>query len=528
MKEKILKQDKIIKIDDEKGNLLDFIKKSKISIILIVVFALFAFGQRLISSGFSIDAEFYIYYLDTTQNWDWWISLSRWGLVFLNNYLLQMGTLPIFISNFLTVLFMIMYSITYNYLFYTLIPKKYEKAYLKYQFIFPIIFITNPIFAEQYNFVIQNAGVALAILIIPISLLLIHKAMQEKNKIKKSLLYICAICISILSFGVYQSIILLYIATVVVCYLLKVIKENDNNWIYLLKQIGLFIVIAGVWLVISKMFGQNTTYLQSAWLSSGIVQCIYNIKECVKNVLLCNNMFYNVGYLVSILVSVIAVIYLTIKRKLKIGIVIGIVALLMAPFYIMIVTGVDQLKRTQFNYSFTVGIIIMLAIVLLSQSEKLRDVTVLGVIFAVGIAYMQSYTTSTLFYTADVVYESDKALSYKLVERIEEKEWYDSEKEYTLIFVGKYDPNLKNVYLQSEIIGYSFYNFDWLNAFGTNNRTHAFLSILGYDFKMPSLEQIEQAKEYVEENDTKAWPNVEAIQLLNENTIVVRLSKEIR
>ena len=528
MNKEKLKEDKMIKVEDEESNIVEFIKKSKFSIIIIVIFALFAFGQRLISSSFSIDTEFYIYNLNNTENWNWWIGLSRWGLVFLNKYFLQMGTLPIYASNFLTVLFMIMYSIAYNYLFYTLISEKYKKAYLKYQFIFPIIFITSPIFAEQYNFVIQNAGVALAILIIPVSILLIHKAMQEKNKIKKVLLYIFAICISILAFGVYQSIILLYIVSVVVCYLLKVIKENDNNWIYLFKQIGIFIVIAGAWLVISKILGQNTTYLQSAWLSSGIVQCICNIKECVKNVLLCDSMFYNIGYIVAILSSIIAFIYLAIKRKLKIGMIIGIVALLMSPFYVMIVTGVDQLKRTQFNYSFTVGIIIMLAVVFLSQKEKLKYVTVVGVIFAVGLAYMQSYTTSTLFYTSDVVYESDKALSHKLVERIEEKEWYDSEKEYRLVFVGRYDNNLKNAYLQGEVIGDSFYNFEWRDVLGANNRTHAFLAILGYDFKMPPLEKIEQAKEYVEENNTKAWPSTEAIQLLDEDTIVVRLSEEIR
>ena len=161
----------------EYNDIVVFLKKSKISIIIIVLFTLFAFGQRLISGGFSIDTELYINQLETGGNDSWWISLSRWGLVFLNDFL-QMGTLPIFASNFLTVVIMIIYSIAYNYLFYTLIDEKYKEIFVKFQFIFPIIFITNPIFAEQYNFVWQNVSMAIAILIIQVSILLVNHGIE--------------------------------------------------------------------------------------------------------------------------------------------------------------------------------------------------------------------------------------------------------------------------------------------------------------------------------------------------------------
>lgn len=98
----------------KKDSIVNFLKQSKVSIIIIIVFALFAFGQRLISGGFSIDTELYIDQLGMGANESWWIGLSRWGLVFLNNFL-QMGSLPIFAENYLTLIFMIMYSITYNY-----------------------------------------------------------------------------------------------------------------------------------------------------------------------------------------------------------------------------------------------------------------------------------------------------------------------------------------------------------------------------------------------------------------------------
>ena len=510
----------------EYNDIVVFLKKSKISIIIIVLFTLFAFGQRLISGGFSIDTELYINQLETGGNDSWWISLSRWGLVFLNDFL-QMGTLPIFASNFLTVVIMIIYSIAYNYLFYTLIDEKYKEIFVKFQFIFPIIFITNPIFAEQYNFVLQNAGMAIAILMIPVSILLVNHGIEEENKIKKVFCYLVAVGMSIIGFAVYQSIILLYIATVAVCYLLKVIKDKDNNWIYLLKQIGIFLFIAAIYFVISRILGQqDTTYLQSAWTKDGIKQCLINIAYCIKNVLYCDTIFYNIGYIISIFVGIGMIVHLAIKKQLKIGIVLATIGILMAPFYIMIITGVDQLKRTQFNYSFVIGIMINLLIGFLAQRKSLKYLLVIGLVFVIGMAYIQSYTTANLFYTADITYKKDEYFAHELAGRIEEKEWYNDNEEYTIVFVGEHLPDLKNAYLKSEIIGRSFFEFDYQYIYGVNQRATAFLNILGHDFNMATAEEFENAKQYAEENNMPIYPKADSIQLLENNKIMVRLSEE--
>ena len=164
-----------------KNEFLEYLKKSKVSIIIIVGFVLFAFGLRLISQSFSIDTEIYINEIGKEGRWQWLISLNRWGLVLLNQ-LFQMNTLPIYASNFLTVLFIIAYSIGFNYLFYTYMKEEYKENFLKYQFIFPILFVTNPIFAEQYNFILQNASVAFTVLLIPIILLVIDKASGYQKK----------------------------------------------------------------------------------------------------------------------------------------------------------------------------------------------------------------------------------------------------------------------------------------------------------------------------------------------------------
>lgn len=511
---------------EEKDNLVEFIKKSKYSIIIISLFALFAFGERIISNSISIDTELYIHQIGIAGRWDWWISLNRWGLVILNKFF-QMDSLPIFASNYVTVILMIAYSVVFNYLFYINIKEEYKDKFIKYQFIFPIIFITNPIFAEQYNFILQNVSLAFSILMVPCILLLINKASDTNNKIQKAIYYILSLIILVFIFGVYQSVILLYIVTVVVCYLLKVLKEENNCWRFLVKQIGIFMLAAIIYFIIGKVLSEaSTSYLQSAWFEENIKQCLKNILVCIKSVLKCETIFYNFGYILSILISLTSIIYLAIKKKLKIGVVIATIGLLLAPFYIMFITGVDQLKRTQFNYSFVIGFIMMLTVVFLSNKEKLKYIRNITIIVVLIIAYTQSYITANLFHTVDMVYKSDEVFAHRLVQKIEEKQWYEKGKYYTLIFVGKHCSDLKNVYLKSEVIGSSFFEFDYQYIYGVNSRAHAFLNILGYKFRGPSEEKFEKAKKYVEENKIKSWPSEESVVLINEDTIIVRLSEE--
>ena len=262
-----------------------------------------------------------------------------------------------------------------------------------------------------------------------------------------------------------------------------------------------------------------------AWLKDSVEQCLKNIYVCVKAVIKCEGIFYNIGYVISILISAIFIIYLCKKKKLKIGVIISIFGLLSAPFYIMIITGVDQLKRTQFNYPFVAAIVIMYTVIYLSKIDKLRWLKNAFIVLVCILAYTQSYNTANLFNTVDVQYRSDEAFAYDLMSKIESKDWYNPKEDYKIIFVGRHQKQLKNVYLKSEVIGSSFFAFDYEYIYGVNSRGITFLNILGYKLEQPTAAEFEEAKKYVEENNIKEWPNEEAIKLVD-NKIIVRLSEE--
>ena len=81
-------------------------------------------------------------------------------------------------------------------------------------------------------------------------------------------------------------------------------------------------------------------------------------------------------------------------------------------------------------------------------------------------------------------------------------------------------------YQKGEIIGESFFTFGKEDSCGISGRGNLFFNILGYDFKMPTVEEYYAARNFVKEEQMKTWPNDEAIKLMDDDKIVVKLSNE--
>lgn len=491
---------------------IEYLTKSKKSILIILIVLVVTYWGRLISNSFSIDTELYIQ--DYTSSIGWWLNLERWGLVILNK-IFKVGPLIIPLNTIITVICIFLYSILFNYLFYINIEKKYNKNFIKYQYLFPLIFITNPIFAEQYNFLNQSLAVSLAICLIVISLIL-------SNTNNKWWCYVLNVLINAVAFGTYQAIIPLYIVTVVACYFLRCTTYKKNEWNYLIKQILIFLISAIIYILISKMLSDGNSYLQSGWETSGL-KCFQYIYYVIIDMIKCNTIFYNVGYLIALALIILMNLYFLIKKKNNLGTLIASIGLILAPFYIMIITGVDQLKRTQFNYSFTIGFIFLAIILLINKKEMFKKVLL---ITGITISFNQAYVSSSLFYSDHVRFENDVVYANKLQSLIEEKSWYDENKEYTLIFLGQKKNKGVNSYIEGEILGKSFFSFDYQYHYGVSQRANALLATQGYYYKKPTAEEYEKAKEYALKNDLEYMPSKKCIYNIN-NTIIIRLSKEI-
>ncbi len=509
-------------IKNKKLTLAEFIKTSKISILITIIFLLFGYGQRLFSIAFSIDTELYI--RSYISNYTWWLSLDRWGLVLFNKFF-KLGPLPIFQTNILTFSLIIVYSVLLNYLFYLYIDEKYEKKFICWQFVFSLIFISSPIFAEIYNFAILNAAVAAGICLIALAQIILQKASLIKDKFYKNCLLILTIVLGTFSFGIYQAIIPLYILIVTSLYFLQCLKEKNSSFNWLLKQIIIFGIIAILYFVINNCIGISNDYLNNGWLKGNISQCIINIFQAFKELLKGKSIFYNYGYVISIGLIIIYNIYKIFKKKTNFGLILSSLGLVLGPLYIFILTGEIQLKRTQFNYPYTIAFIFLLLMIFL-QNKKAHNIYLRGLVSLVILyfAYSQMMITGNLFYTDSVRYQKDVELAAKIQNRIESQEWYDKNKKYTLIFYGRIKNQTVNSYIKGEIIGKSFFEFDYKYHYGVSDRATAFLESLGYYYNAPTIAEFDEAKKYA--TTLPSLPNKNCI-FNKENYIIVKLSDDI-
>lgn len=505
-------------------DLNDYLKKSKLSIWISIAFLFASYGLMLISSSFSIDSECYIN--DPIYEFNWWKNLGRWGLTFINK-LFNLKNLVLYFNDYLTVIMLILFIIAFGYLIYLYMPKEYEKAYLKTQFILPIIFLSSPIFAEQFSFSMQNVAVSLGMLLIAVLFIAYYYA-KNLDKKYKYFIYLVGMIITSIVFGIYQSLIALYVAVVIILYFLKCLNEKDNCFKFLITELIRFLLSFIIYFVICKLTSNGNNYLQTGY-SAGIIVVLKNIYNIIVSMIKNETIFYNISYSIALIILLFLFIKISKDKKMNLGIVLSFIGLVLMPYFIMIITGVDQYKRTQFNYPLFIGFIILFGtLVLLTNNKKIvKSIGYVCLVFALGIAYKQTLITATLFQTHEQIYNEDIRNVQKIESIIENKDWYDENTYYKLILVGKLEPKSKTEYLKGEIIGQSFFEFEYDKHYGVNSRGVIFMNNLGNNYQLSDKKEFEFAKEYVQKNQLAIFPNKDSAQLIDNDTIIIRLSEEM-
>ena len=152
-------------LHNEKDLFLKFIRESKLLIGAILFFLLLSYGIKLTYYSFSIDTEFIL--TNYHQQLGAWKSIGRIGLV-LTKSLLFLEKFNPYVANFLTYFTFAVACILLSYLLQRILQEHRKPVAIM---IVPILFLTHPIFAEQFNFILQSFEVALAILFLVIALL---------------------------------------------------------------------------------------------------------------------------------------------------------------------------------------------------------------------------------------------------------------------------------------------------------------------------------------------------------------------
>lgn len=502
-----------------KSDILEFMKYCKentLSIILIILFTLMTYGMKIFNYSISIDTEKLI------NEYDWqldtWATFGRFGLVFTKK-LFGLKPFNAYISCFMMVVAIVIFGITWSYVMSYFSFEKNKKSLINC--VFPIIFITAPLFTEQFNFILQSFEVAFAIILCSIAVFFISKWTIKSNN---NLYLIISIICMVWGFGTYQAIVALYISGALACYILIYIAnkkgnvEIDKNYfkISVIKYLVTFIIgYVGYYIVdkiVAALYGASKyVYGMIKWGTEPAIESIKNILRYVRYGLFGDGLFYSKVFLVCVLVlGVYAIVNIFSKGKDKFLFLCATGVFIISPFLLSIYIGNGLIPRMQFNYQFVIATVLYLIIWML-KDKKAKGIIM---IVALCIAMNQSYTVVRLFTSEQLKYEDDVKLAQEISEKIESL-GLGEYPEYPVVLVGRHTS-----YIPDKVVG-EFIGVSWFEFGGNSSRAIGFMKALGYNYIEATQEQISEGYEIAE--SMEAWPSTNSVQFKN-GLIIVKLS----
>ncbi|HIU76811.1 MAG TPA: glucosyltransferase domain-containing protein [Candidatus Pelethocola excrementipullorum] len=508
---------------EEKNNFLKFVSSYKKMILLLAVVMLYCYGMRLFYYDISIDSEIA---LDSQSTMTLsWIGINRFGL-WLTKKIFMINTFVPYASNFLMILFLGCSAFTFCYCIWQWNGK--NEKYKLFYYVFPLLYVTAPIFAEQFNFALQGFEIAWATFLCILSAYFTGKWIF----LKKSILWMASgVLLMIWALGSYQAFSSLYIAVVLISFMLYYQNEDFSGittWFGAgLKHAAVFVIsFIGYTLatkLITAYFNLDSSYVNNMflWKVDGIKSCIFNILgDALRIYFSAWPLFFRRAFLPAMLAAVILLLYRGWKcRKKEYWIfVIASLLLMLSPLFLSIVSGNYQPIRGQLVYPLLLAFVFAY---LTTINKKVVSYVLLAASLYVALGQGQSLTR--LFHTSHFTYESDKELAGDVHSRIAQVGADRGMQEYPVVFIGAKSIQKMEDTVDGDVIGHSFFEWDQAAYAGSTERIVNLCKSLGYgDLYMPSQEQVEFAQEY--SHNMPVWPATGSVQVLND-FVVIKLSE---
>ncbi len=499
-----------------------FVKTNSFYVFIMSLFIFFAWSIKLVHHHIEFDTLACID--NSSQTPRMWISLDKSALAILKK---SLGLLPVtaYASYFLLIVSFIVCGTVSAFMYSYLLGQNRNKSMVP--FVFPILFSTSPLFADLLNFVIQAFEIPFAFLLSTIACFLITRWALSLNH--KNILYpLIAVLFMAFSFGIYQSIIFIYLSLAFTCYILiyysnskNYIKANKNFFTAsIIKYASTFIVAFILHNLLNKFVQHvlkivplnhhfNSYYM---WDKHSKAQCISDIKRYAHDIYFGQGVVYSKYFIIAVILILGYAIcnLLFTKNKNKILLFLATAILVILPVSLSIFTGNYLIQRTQCSYQVIFAFAFMFLLLWLKNMKKSRIIAFI-LVFALG--FSQCVTMNQLYEMEYRNREQDNYIAQDIISKIDT---VAGEKTTTPIaFVG----NRINYIVgalppQDGLLGISIFQLP--NAF-----KFPLFHYLGRNYVVASPEQESKAKEIA--TDMPVWPNPDSVKYTDE-VIVVKLS----
>jgi len=508
-------------------NLINYIKKHGIQLVLLLIFVCLIYGQTAFSTNFYVDAEAVINNPGGVYNWN---EIGRFGLIGLK-FLIGGNWYNPYLEG---VLFLLTYWILACLCVYLVsVLLKREDTVLST--IFAGLALFYPTYADQFMFRFQAFEIAFAMVLVIVNGLLFVRFID----IKKKSYALAIILLEVLSFGIYQSMVNLMIVVYALVYLFTVSVYEKKDRIYLIiSSVILFVIGFTVYELIAKLFFSSGTYLSDSvgWTSGDIKTTVMNLLAYFKHVLLSQDVFYPYTFSLVVLLSVGTVICFVVTKKKKIGsYILGIFAMLASPFLLSILTGTPTAYRAQCMLPFSCAGLFVFCVNefgnrLKAKDEKKYKIAMsVSAFVAVSLIIVQCSVILRLFYTQDTIRKNDEIVAIEIMSALNEYETAG----VPIVFEGYLEPGINGSCYTKEqaqsFLAYSLYGFAYVDGVPVSDadycNTHRILGYfesLGFEYTYPDVDVVN--KVISENQDIESWPSKNSI-VATEDYVLIRLSE---
>lgn len=486
------------------------------------------YGLRIIHDNIFLDSEITV--LQPEFMHSVWLGSNRFGMV-LTSGLFGMKRLSPFLSGAMMAVTMWASALLLAFSVYSWSGQ--SRRYRYFIYVFPILFISAPVFAAQYQFVLQAFEVSFGILLCIAAVFCISRFLLGGQAGWLA----AGLVLMVWSFGTYQVMFSVYICLVLVSYLTFYLNNKGARALELgLKHAGIFltgcvIYVIVVWIT-RRLTGTDSTYVSEMvhWRTEDWRVCLAHIREEIRRIMKGEGVFYQWFYLPAMCLFVLQAMWEGWKKKEGwipyLCFLFGGGLLLWSPFFLTVIAGFLQPVRTQLVYPLTAALFLShLTVLPAGESLLRRRIAAAMTAVCVCCSLHQGVTTVQLFQTSWEAYRNDVLTANRIYADLCRIADRSDMSDCLVIFTGGRDAGLAGPVVEGELIGLSFFEAEAHTSVGVTGRVSSLFSILGLKVQVMTAEQTDlyqQAISYMQ--DAPDWPAEGSIRMMGD-AVIVRLSE---
>lgn len=398
-----------------------------------------------------------------------------------------------------------------------------------------LLAVISPIMTEQLYFELQLFEIGLAYCLCALAVMAAFYGIRHKDLRFEGL----SILLMIWIFSSYQVFIILYIAAVVLSFILLYTnwtiagKRHADGSVYLRmvgRHILLFMLSFLANTVITKVFfssDSGNSYLGGyvAWGKEDTVLLLRNLAWSIFSSLTGKEFYYTIFYGIFAVTSVLIAAASVARRKeypVRWLFLLAVVGLQILPFVMTIAFGAPPAIRVQIAYPFVLACNVIFVICAGRTWRWKKVICGAAAVCAFICLWTQCLVTQRMVYTDVIRGQEDLRVASAIEERIGE----ESDLSKPIAFVGIYRNNLNAACLRGQYVGTSILSVDDVAQpyyFFSSGRICSLFQMMGFHFSSVSPEQMLEARKTALQ--MPCWPAQGSVVDAGDYTIV-KLSED--